>query len=324
MAKPLTIGTVRLPTNLILAPMAGITNLAMRILARRQGAALCFTEMVSVEGLVREGRKSFELLRRTEEDHPLGVQIFGSDPESLARAARMVEPHGELIDINMGCPVRKVVSNGSGSGLMRDPAAVGRILRAVRTAVDKPLTVKIRSGWACNQQTFREVARIAEEEGCDAITFHPRSRSQMFDGRADWSLLAELKGLVGIPVIGSGDLFTAADAVRMLEETGCDGVMLARGAMGNPWIFRETLALLEGRVIPPPTAAERGEVALQHLELFAALEGERVAVREMRKHLAWYAHGVPGAALFRGRVNNLPSRGAMEEAIGDFFKADGT
>jgi nifR3 family TIM-barrel protein len=319
MQKPLVIGGLTLGNNLMLAPMAGVTNLPMRLLCRRFGASLCFTEMVSIEGLVREGRRSFDLLQSTPEDRPLGLQIFGSDPETMARAAAMAEPYGDIIDINMGCPVRKVVASGGGSMLMRDPAAIGRIIKAVRRVVQKPLTVKIRSGWTCSEQTFREAARIAEDEGCDAITLHPRSRSQMFEGTADWSLIGELKELVQIPVIGSGDLFTADDVQRMLRETGCDGVMLARGAMGNPWLFREALQLLAGQVPTPPSPAERGEVARLHLEIFVAGEGERVAVREMRKHLAWYARGVPGAAAFRGTVNSLTTRDDMIRAIDSFF-----
>lgn len=324
MHKPLTIGGLTLSSNLILAPMAGVTNLPMRLVCRRYGAALCFTEMVSIEGLVREGRKSFDLLQSTPEDRPLGLQIFGSDPETMARAAAMAEPYGDLLDINMGCPVRKVVAGGGGSMLLKDPAAVGRIIQAVRRVVQKPLTVKIRSGWTCSEHTFREVARIAEGEGCDAITLHPRSRSQMFEGRADWPLIGELKGLVRIPVIGSGDLFTADDVRRMLQETGCDGVMLARGAMGNPWLFREALQLLEGEEPVSPTTEERGEVARLHLDLFVTSEGERVAVREMRKHLAWYARGVAGAAAFRGMVNTLSTRDDMIKAIDDFFGPGGT
>jgi nifR3 family TIM-barrel protein len=323
MLKPLVIGDLTLANNLLLAPMAGVTNLAMRLVSRRLGASLCFTEMVSIEGLVREGRKSFDLVQSTTEDRPLGLQIFGSDPGTMARAAAMVEPYGDLIDINMGCPVRKVVASGGGSMLLRDPAAIGRIVREVRRAVRKPLTVKIRSGWTCGEQTFREVARIVQEEGCDAITLHPRSRSQMFEGTADWGLIAELKGLVRIPVIGSGDLFTAGDVQRMLAETGCDGVMLARGAMGNPWLFRETLQLLAGREPVPPTPAERGTVAREHLDLFTAMAGERVAVREMRKHLAWYARGVPGAAAFRGEVNRLDTIDTMKRAMAGFFGAGG-
>jgi nifR3 family TIM-barrel protein len=317
--KSLTIGALALPHNLILAPMAGITSLPMRLLARKYGASLAFTEMVSVAGLVREGRKTFELVRSCAEDRPLGIQIFGDDPALLAEGARLVEAHGDLIDINMGCPVRKVVGSGAGSALMREPAKVAAIVRSVRRATSLPLTVKIRTGWAADEDTYLEVGRIAEAEGCDAVTLHPRSRAQMFEGKADWSKIARLKEALTIPVIGSGDLFRAADAVAMLETTGCDGIMIARGAFGNPWIFRELLDLLSGREPLPPTLVERHKTALLHLELFIEQAGERVALREMRKHLCWYAHGVPGAAHFRALVNSLSTRDEMDGALAAFF-----
>jgi nifR3 family TIM-barrel protein len=323
MIKSLTIGPLTLPNNLLLAPMAGITNLPMRLMARGCGASLCFTEMVSVNGLVREGRKTFELLRSTAADRPLGIQLFGDDPRLLAEGARFAAGHGDLIDINMGCPVRKVVSTGAGSALLREPALVKEIVREVRRASRLPLTIKIRTGWQTDEHNFLEIARIAEAEGCDAITLHPRSRAQMFEGTADWPKIAELKRTVKIPVIGSGDLFSAGDIVAMLNETGCDGAMVARGALGHPWIFREALDLLAGREPSRPTPAERLAVALRHLELFVELAGERVAVREMRKHLSWYARGIAGAARFRTMVNTLESREALTEALRGFFTVTG-
>ena len=213
----------------------------------------------------------------------------------------------------MGCPVRKVVTSGAGSALLRDPAKVAAIIRAVRRATTLPLTIKIRTGWDAGTASFLEIARIAEEEGCDAVTLHPRSRSQMFEGKANWSNIRELKEMVRLPVIGSGDLFSAADVQAMLRQTGCDGVMIARGALGNPWIFRETLDLLAGREPRHPTPAERAETALRHLEMFMETTGERIALREMRKHLCWYARGIPGSARFRDLVNRLQTR---EELIG--------
>ena len=319
MAPPLQIGSLRLSNNLILAPMASITNLPMRLLARRCGAGLCFTEMISVNGLVRDGRKTFELMRSTPEDRPLGIQLFGDDPELLVRGARLAEPHGDLIDINMGCPVKKVVGSGAGSALLRDPAKAGEIIRAVRKATHLPLTIKLRTGWNGEDATFLEIARIAAAEGCDAITLHPRSRSQMFEGHADWRRIEELKAESTLPVIGSGDIFSAGDVISMLEQTGCDGVMVARGGLGNPWIFREALQLLAGNEAVPPTAAERLSVALAHLELFTSLCGERVAVREMRKHLSWYAKGLSAAAVFRAAVNGIDSAAAMRSAAEEFF-----
>ena len=319
MPQTVKIGALTLASPLFLAPMAGITNLPMRLLARDNGASLCFTEMVSVNGLVREGEKSFDLVRSIPDDRPLGIQIFGDDPGTLAHGARLVEAYGDLIDINMGCPVRKVVGTGAGSALLREPARVAAIIRAVRAATPLPLTIKIRSGWHAGDNNFLEIGRIAEAEGCDAVTLHPRSRSQMFDGHADWSHLAEMKRALAIPVIGSGDLFRAEDAVAMMEQTGCDGVMVARGGLGYPWMFREIGSLLDGGIPTPPTAEERRTTALKHLELFIALSGEAVAVREMRKHLAWYARGLPGAARFRAGVNLLTTAEETVRAIEGFF-----
>lgn len=319
MQKTVAIGSLTLENRVFLAPMAGITNLPMRLLARAEGAGLTFTEMVSVNGLTREGKKSFELLKSVPADRPLGMQLFGDDPQMLAEAARLVEGYGELIDINMGCPVRKVVGTGAGSALLKEPRKVAAIIRAVRDATRLPLTVKIRTGWVCGDDTFLEIGRIAREEGCDAVTLHPRSRTQMFEGRADWSRIGELKRALDIPVIGSGDLFTAADVVAMLAETGCDAVMIARGAMGNPWIFQESLAMLEGRDPIPPGPAVRLAAARRHLALFSELEGERVALMEMRKHLSWYSKGMPGAGQFRGAVNRTESVAQLVQTMEEFF-----
>ena len=319
MTRTLTIGPLRLPNNLMLAPMAGITNLPMRLMAREQVAALGFTEMVSVNGLVRDGRKTFELLRSTPADRPLGIQLFGDDPELLAEGARLIAGHGDLIDINMGCPVRKVVGSGAGSALLREPAKVAAIVRAVRQATTLPLTIKIRTGWDSDAASFLEIARIAEDEGCDAVTLHPRSRAQMFEGKADWIRIRELKEALRIPVIGSGDLFSAADVAAMLDQTGCDGVMIARGGLGNPWLFREALDVLAGREPRLPTPAETGATALRHLEMFVETFGERVALLEMRKHLCWYARGIPGVGQFRAQVNGLRNLEELARAVHEFF-----
>lgn len=320
MQKTVAIGSLTLKNRVLLAPMAGITNLPMRLMARQFGASLTFTEMVSVNGLTREGQKSFDLLQGDPLDRPLGLQLFGDDAELLAQAARLVEGYGELIDINMGCPVRKVVGTGAGSALLREPAKVAGIIRCVRRATNLPLTVKIRTGWQCGDDSFLEIGRIAQEEGCDAVTLHPRSRAQMFEGQADWSRIGELKRALTIPVIGSGDLFTAADVVAMLEKTGCDAVMVARGAMGNPWIFSEALTLMENGVPESPTRLERRAIVLRHLELMVLQVGERVALREMRKHLCWYTKGIPGAAQFRGEVNRIEQWDALICAMEGFFR----
>jgi tRNA-dihydrouridine synthase B len=320
MIKTLKIGSLLLDNSLLLAPMAGITNLPMRLITRAEGAALCFTEMVSVNGLVREGKKTFEIIRSASGDRPLGIQIFGDDPALMAEGARLVAGHGDLIDINMGCPVRKVVAGGAGSALLREPAKVAAVIRAVRNATSLPLSIKIRTGWEAGADSYREIGRIAENEGCDAITLHPRSRNQMFEGNADWSCIRTLKEAIRLPVLGSGDLFTPRDILDMFAQTGCDGVMIARGALGNPWIFRETLDLLTGREPRTPGLPEREAVILRHLELFIEFYGTQVALREMRKHLCWYARGLPGAARFRDLVNRLQSGSDLIPAVKDYFR----
>lgn len=312
---PLTIGDLVLPHNLLLAPLAGITNHVFRLICRQRGASLAFTEMVSVNGMVREGNKTLALLSSSAEDRPLGVQLFGDNAELLAQAAGIIEDKFDLIDINMGCPVRKVVGTGAGSALLKDTAQITQIVRSVRKATQLPLTIKIRSGWQCGDDTWMEVGRIAEAEGCNAITLHPRSRAQMFNGQADWSQITRLKQLVKIPVIGSGDLFTPQDCQRMLQETGCDGLMVARGSLGNPWIFSQTRELLTEQTVTSVTAADRVATALKHLELFTTEAGEAVALREMKKHLGWYIHGVSQAAALRRQVNTSQSLDELKHVI---------
>ncbi|MFA7061553.1 MAG: tRNA dihydrouridine synthase DusB [Pedobacter sp.] len=319
MLKPLNIGGLTLAHNVVLAPLAGITNLPFRILCRREGATLAFTEMVSVNGLVREGAKTLALLKSCPEDHPLGIQLFGDTPLQLAEAARMVEGYGDLLDINMGCPVRKVVGTGAGSALLQEPLKIAAIIRSVRAATSLPLTIKIRSGWHCGDNRFQEIGKIAEAEGCDAITLHPRSRSQMFEGHANWSHIADLKNCVSIPVIGSGDLFTPQECFRMLTETGCDGVMVARGALGAPWIFRQALEQEQRGTVTLVGNVERSATIRQHLELYAREYGDAVAVREMKKHIGWYAKGFAGAADIRRDANGAASMAdiyALTERIG--------
>jgi nifR3 family TIM-barrel protein len=260
--------------------------------------------MVSVNGLVHSGNKTRALLSSSAEDRPLGVQLFGDDPQLLAQAAEMVEDQADLIDINMGCPVRKVVAGGAGAALMMAPDRIRSIIQAVRAVTRLPLTIKIRSGWQVGDNTWQEVGRIAEGEGVDAIALHPRSRSQMFTGSADWSQLAQLKQIVKIPVIGSGDLFTPQDCLNMLQETGCDGLMIARGCLGSPWIFQQTRQLLQQQAAETITARYRASVAEQHLLLFIDDAGPKLAVREMKKHLGWYIHGITGAAAMRREANS--------------------
>ncbi len=304
-----------LPHNVVLAPLAGITNHPFRVICRQEGASLAYTEMVSVNGLVREGAKTMALMNSSSADRPLGIQLFGDTADSLAEAARMVDGYGELIDINMGCPVRKVVGTGAGSALLKEPARIADIVRAVRRATRQPFTVKIRSGWHCGDNTFREIGRIVEAEGCDAITLHPRSRSQMFSGTAAWDQLRELKEAVSIPVLGSGDLFTPEDCLRMLEQTGCDGIMIARGALGAPWIFRQVAELAERGSYTAITNRRRAEIMRHHLELYCQEFGEQIATREMKKHLGWYARGFAGAAEIRRVCNTAREKHDLEELM---------
>lgn len=299
--------------------MAGITDLACRLIMRPFGIGLAFTEMVSANGLVLGGDATTDLLVSTPEDRPLGIQLFGENPGILAEACRRIEDHGDLVDINMGCPVKKVVRSGAGSALMKTPERVAEIVAAVRRATDRPLTVKIRSGWDQGSVNFLEIARIAESEGADAITLHPRTRSQGFSGRADWTHIAELKRRASIPVIGSGDIFAPGDAQRMLEETGCDAVMLGRGCYGNPWLAGQILTLLNGKEPHPPGATERRDIALRHMEIFLRHNSERKTVLDMRKHLCWYARGLCGAAQFRARINRAASIDEMQSLILHFF-----
>lgn len=322
MVSSLAIGKLVISPPLILAPMAGITDLPFRSLAREQGAPLCFTEMISAQGLIRQGKNTLALLRGDDRDRPLGIQLFGEDPSALAEAAKRVEGICDLIDINMGCPVKKVVSSGAGSALPRKPEKVKAILREVRRSTRLPLTIKIRTGWSASETSFLEIARIAAEEGCDAITLHPRTRSQMFAEHADWDRLKELKHSTSIPVIGSGDIFSCDDVVNMFSHTGCDGVMIARGALGNPWIFRESSQVLSGDSPKPPTLEERLSVVLKHLQLLDETYGEHTAVHEMRKHISWYVKGIPGAARFRAGINTICEIGSLREIIEKFFSMD--
>lgn len=319
--ESMQIGRLKLANNVILAPMAGISDLPYRRIMKEFGVGLVFTEMVSANGLIRAGRRTRELLRSDTGEHPLGIQLFGDDPAVLASAAELVRDDGELLDLNLGCPVNKVVRSGAGSALLRDPLKVGRIVAAVRRSTDLPLTVKIRSGWDQRTLNFLEVSRVAVEEGVDAVALHPRPRSQGFSGQADWEQIARLKEALPVPVIGSGDIFTAADALAMVDKTGCDAVMIGRGGYGNPWLIRDILAKQQGKEPEPPTAAERLAVALRHLELFHETYGETKTARDMRKHLCWYCRGLTGAGAFRSAVNHAHTTADLRRLAEDYFAA---
>ena len=315
------IGTLQLVNPVILAPMAGITDLPYRLIMKRFGAALVFTEMVSANGLCFSGAGTSELLRTTAAERPLGVQLFGDDPQRLAEAARRVEEVADLIDLNCGCPVRKVVGSGAGSALLREPAKVASIVAAVRRVTARPLTIKLRSGWDAASRTYLEVARLAVAEGIDAVTLHPRTRTQMFGGRADWGEITVLKAVSPVPVIASGDLFTADDAVAVLAETRCDALMVARGGYGNPWLLQQIVARLQGLPEHQPTAAERLATAREHLALFLDTYGPARTLAHMRKHLCWYTHGLPNAAAFRQQINQTRSVAELFHLLTDFAAA---
>ena len=299
--------------------MAGISDLPYRLIMKRHGAALVFTEMISANGLFFNGEATRILLQSRREEQPLAVQLFGDDPARLAEAAESVAEGGELIDLNLGCPVRKVIRSGAGSALLREPAKVASIISAVRKATDKPLTIKFRSGWDCDSLNFMEIARIAAEEGVDAVTLHPRTRAQMFGGQADWQQIRALKEALAIPVIGSGDLFDADGIKTMFAQTGCDAVMVGRGGYGNPWIISQALDLLAGRPAREPSAAERYITAREHFDLCLEIFGPRKTLGQMRKHLCWYARGMDNAAGFRSEINRSRTIEELSARFEDFF-----
>lgn len=322
--RTLQIGSLVLANPLILAPLSGISDLPFRLLAKEQGCALVFTEMISAEGLKRKAKATLKLLQSLPEERPLGVQIFGPEPEALAEAARVVEgAGGALIDINMGCPVRKVVHGGAGAALLKEPERIRRILRAVRRATVLPLTIKIRSGWDERNKNFREVARIAGEEGADALTLHGRTRAQGYGVKADWEDIRLLKETAGIPVIGNGDILGGPSIPKILGYTGCDGVMIGRGAYGNPWIFSEGLDLLRGERAGEPSPEERERAVLRHLRLMAEWKGESRGLREFRKHLIWYTRGFRGSADFRSRIPQWATLAETAAQIREFFQKVG-
>lgn len=313
------IGNINLPAGAGLAPMAGVTDAAMRLLCHESGAAWAVSEMLSAKGWIYSGgknRAACELLTRLPGEGIAGLQLFGREPELMARAAQELESAGfEFIDLNFGCPAPKITGNGEGSALMREPERIGEIVSAVSKATRLPVTAKIRAGWDETCVNAPEVARICESSGAQAIAVHARTRMQQYSGRADWSIIRRVKDSVSIPVLGNGDVRSGADAVNMIAQTGCDGVIVGRAAQGNPWIFAEIRAFLTGEAYVPPTPRERAEMALRHFDLETRLHGERKGLLEMRKHIAWYVSGLPGAAKFRDSINLLTDASAVKDAL---------
>ncbi len=316
----LKIGSLALENPLVLAPMAGYTDTAARRTARKNGAGLVITEMVSAAGLIRNAGKTRTLMAFHPEERPVGVQLFGKDPGEMAEASRMVQDSGaSLVDINMGCPVKKVCRNGAGSALLQDPVQTARLLEAVVKAVDCPVTIKMRLGGDSRHLVYGEIARIAMECGVDAITLHPRTRAQGYQGQADWDHVAALKGECRVPVIGSGDIVTPQAAVEALSRNACDAVMIGRAARGNPWIFSQALALLAGRVPERVTAEARYRTVLQHFEWILSHYGNERGWNKGRFLLLHYAKGLPGSGEFRKQMFRVESEASLRTLLKEFF-----
>jgi len=313
----LKIGNVTLDNNVLLAPMAGVTDLPYRVLCREQGCGLACMEMVSAKAVLYKNKNTKELLKVDQRERPVSLQLFGSDPAILAAIAGQLEdgPY-DIFDLNMGCPVPKVVKNGEGSALMKNPKLVEEILSSMVRAVKKPVTVKIRKGFDDTSVNAVEIAKIAESCGVSAVAVHGRTREQYYSGKADWDIIRRVKEAVSIPVIGNGDIFSPEDAKRMIEETGCDGIMVARGAKGNPWIFKQITTYLEtGEKLPRPSKEELKQMILRHGNMMLEFKGEVAGMREMRKHVAWYTAGYPNSAALRNDINSVSTMEELEVLI---------
>lgn len=317
----LKIGNVILENNVVLAPMAGVTDLPFRLLCKEMGAGLICMEMVSAKAIFYNNKNTIDLLQIHEKECPVSLQFFGSDPKIMAEMAKKIEERPfSILDINMGCPVPKVVNNHEGSALMKDPELAEEIVRNVVKAIKKPVTVKIRKGFDEDHINAVEMAKRMEDAGASAIAVHGRTREQYYSGKADWDIIAQVKEAVSIPVIGNGDIFSPEDGKRMLEQTGCDGIMVGRGARGNPWIFRELNAYLEhGEKIERPAPQEIKEMIEKHARLQLEYKGEYTAVREMRKHISWYTGGLPHSAALRGAVNTAESMERLQQLLDEWL-----
>lgn len=320
----LMIGGVSLCSPVILAPMAGVSDLPFRLLCHEQGAGMVCTEMVSAKAIFFGNKNTETLLEIHPDEGPVSLQLFGSDPDIISEMAKRIEERPfSVLDLNMGCPVPKVVNNGEGSALMKNPLLAGRIIEKTVRAIQKPVTVKIRKGFDEAHANAVEIARIAQESGAAAVAVHGRTREQYYSGKADWDIIARVKAAVHIPVLGNGDVTDADSAKRMLAQTGCDGILVGRAAQGNPWIFREISAALEGKNPPgAPDLRERYETILRHARMEADCKGERAAVREMRKHMAWYTAGLPHSSRMRRRINEMETLEQLEQGMRELLLPD--
>ncbi|WP_026895576.1 tRNA dihydrouridine synthase DusB [Clostridiisalibacter paucivorans] len=318
------IGNTNLENNIFLAPMAGITDMAFRIICKEMGAGLVYTEMVSCKGLYYGDKKTQRLTEISSDEKPIGVQIFGSDPYIMSEVVKRYLNANEdidIIDINMGCPAPKIVKNGDGSALMKEPLLIKKIVEEVVKASEKTVTVKTRVGWDRESINILEIAKIIEQCGGKALGLHGRTREQFYSGDADWDMIKKVKKSIDIPVIGNGDIFEPQDVKRMLDYTGCDGVMIARGSRGNPWIFRRALHYINtGEVPAEPNPKEKVDVIIRHLDLLASLKGEEVAVKEMRKHIGWYVRGMKNATVLRGKINKINDKEELADELKKYLK----
>ena len=313
------IGNLKLKNNVFLAPMAGVTDLPFRLLCSEMGAGMVCMEMVSAKAILYQNKNTEEMLEIREEERPVSLQLFGSDPNIMAEIARRIEDRPfDVLDINMGCPMPKIVNNGEGSALMKNPKLVGEIVSKISSAIKKPVTVKIRKGFDAEHVNAVEIAKIAEASGASAVAVHGRTREQLYEGRADWEIIAAVKDAVKIPVIGNGDVTDGKSAAEMIKMTGADGILVGRAARGNPWIFKEITEYLDrGISLSKPSKEQLVRMMKRHYELLLEVKGEYIATREMRKHVGWYTAGLPNSAAMRRRVNTLENAQQLREFLDD-------
>jgi tRNA-dihydrouridine synthase B len=315
------IGKVEIEGKAALAPLAGVTDIPFRKMCKEQGAAVVFSEMVSSEGLVRGSEKTNRYLKFLEGERPIALQLFGSKPDVMGEASRIIEEHDpDFIDINFGCPVKKIVRNEAGSALLKNPPLMGKIVNAMVKSVSIPVTAKIRCGWDENSMPVSDIGKILEDNGVSAISIHARTRQMQFTGKAAWSEIRKLKEAVSVPVFGNGDVNTTEDAKRMIEETGCDMIMIGRGAMGNPWIFKHINHYLEtGKKLPDPSVSEKISICLRQMKASLELYGSGYMANTMKKHIAWYLKGIPNGTLIKSKIFNEPDYAAMLDILENFL-----